>query len=45
MESKAMADQIVTVSKERLTERQGILLAQEMDGVDMAIGIQPGIAV
>jgi len=44
-ESKAMADQIMTVSKERLGERQRILLPQELDGVDMAIRIQRGIAV
>jgi mRNA interferase MazF len=43
-ESKAMADQIMTVSKERLTERLGILSPQEMRGVDMAIRIQLGLA-
>jgi len=38
-ESKAMADQIMTVSKERLTERLGLLSPHEMDGVDMAMRI------
>jgi mRNA-degrading endonuclease toxin of MazEF toxin-antitoxin module len=31
-ESKAMADQIMTVSKERLTERLGLLSPNEMRG-------------
>ncbi len=44
MESKAMADQIMTVSKERLTERMGLLSQEEMRGVDMAIRIQLGLA-
>jgi mRNA interferase MazF len=43
-ESKAMADQIMTVSKERLTERLGLLSPDEMRGVDMAIRIQLGLA-
>src|SRR5271166_1622223 len=33
-ESKAMADQIMTESKERLIERVGILSRHEMHGVD-----------
>jgi mRNA interferase MazF len=41
--SKAMADQIMTVSKERLTERLGALSADEMRGVDMAMRIQLGL--
>ncbi len=43
-ESKAMADQIMTVSKERLTERFGSLSPEQMRGVDMAIRIQLGLA-
>jgi mRNA interferase MazF len=43
-ESKAMADQIMTVSKERLTERLGMLPRREMYGVDMAMRIQLGLA-
>ena len=43
-ESKAMADQIMTVSKERLTEPLGLLSAHEMHGVDLAIRIQLGLA-
>jgi mRNA interferase MazF len=43
-ESKAMADQIMTVSKERLIERLGVLSPDEMRGVDMAIRIQLGLA-
>ena len=43
-ESKAMADQIMTVSKERLIERLGVLSLDEMRCVDMAIRIQLGLA-
>ena len=43
-ESKAMADQIMTVSKERLTERLGVLSPHEMHGVDMVIRFQLGLA-
>jgi mRNA interferase MazF len=43
-ESKAMADQIMTVSKERLTECMGALSQEEMRGVDMAVRIQLGLA-
>jgi mRNA interferase MazF len=42
--SKAMADQIMTVSKERLTERLGLLSPEDMRGVEMAIRIQLGLA-
>ena len=42
--SKAMADQIMTVSKERLTERIVLLSPDEMHAVDMAIRIQLGLA-
>ena len=38
--SKAMADQIMTVSKERLTKRLGALSAPDMRGVDVALRIQ-----
>ena len=43
-ESKAMADQIMSVSKERLTERLGLLNPDQMHCVDMAIRIQLGLA-
>ncbi len=44
-ESKAMADQIMTVSKARLTKSAGIVSPHEMRGVDLAIRIQLGLAV
>lgn len=43
-ESKAMADQIMTVSKERLTERLGLLSPHEQHAVDVAMRIQLGLA-
>jgi mRNA interferase MazF len=43
-ESKAMADQIMTVSRERLTGRLGMLSPHEMHGVDVAMRIQLGLA-
>jgi mRNA-degrading endonuclease toxin of MazEF toxin-antitoxin module len=43
-ESKAMADQIMTVSKERLTERMGFLSLDQMRFIDLAIRIQLGLA-
>jgi mRNA interferase MazF len=43
-ESKAMADQIMTVSKERLTGRMGMLSPEDMRGVEMAVRIQLGLA-
>ena len=43
-ESKAMTDQIMTVSKERLTERLGLLSPHDMRSVDMAMRIQLGLA-
>ena len=43
MESKAMADQIMTVSKERLTCRMGMLPTGQLRDVDMAIRIQLGL--
>src|SRR5580692_2374290 len=42
--SKAMADQIMTVSKERLSGCLGRLSLDEMRGVDMALRIQLGLA-
>jgi mRNA interferase MazF len=42
--SKAMADQIMTVSKDRLTERLGLLPSDGLRGVDMAIRIQLAVA-
>jgi mRNA interferase MazF len=43
--SKAMADQVTTVTKERLTERMGVLSAADMHGVDFALRVQLGLAV
>ncbi len=43
-ESKAMADQIMTVSKERLTERLDLLSPHDIRSVDMAMRIQLGLA-
>src|SRR5580700_2896798 len=43
-ESKAMANQIMTVSKERLTKGLGSLSPDQMHGVDMAMRIQLGLA-
>lgn len=43
-ESKAMADQIMTVSKERLTDRMAVLSPEDMLNVDMAIRIQLTLA-
>jgi len=41
--SKAMADQIMTVAKDRLTERMGLLDQDDLRGVEMAIRIQLGL--
>lgn len=43
--SKAMADQIMTVAKERLTERMGTLASDDMHGVEFALRVQLGLAV
>jgi mRNA interferase MazF len=43
-ESKALADQITTASKERLTGRLGLLSPDEMRAIDMAMRIQLGLA-
>ena len=43
-DSKAMADQIITVTKERLTEQLGLLAPEEMRALDMALRIQLGLA-
>jgi mRNA interferase MazF len=42
-ESKAMADQLATVSKERLFKRAGILSQEDMHKVEEAIKVQLGI--
>jgi mRNA interferase MazF len=42
-ESKAMADQVATVSKERLFKRAGTLSEEDMRKVEGAIKIQLGI--
>jgi mRNA interferase MazF len=39
-ENKAMADQIATVSKERLVNRAGVISQEEMHRVEAAIKIQ-----
>lgn len=44
-DSKAMADQIMTVSKERLTDRMGSLSTEDMRSVDLAIRIQLALAL
>ena len=41
--SKAMADQLTTVAKERLTSRLGILSRADLKGVERAIKIQLGL--
>ena len=41
--SKAMADQLTTASKKRLTKRIGRLVSQDMDAVDEAIRVQLGL--
>lgn len=40
---KAMADQIATVSKERLKRRMGRLARQDLEGVERAIRVQLGL--
>jgi mRNA interferase MazF len=42
-ECKAMADQLMTASKERLTNQLGILSAEDLKAVERAIKIQLGI--
>ncbi len=41
---KAAADQIRTVSKQRLTEKIGALTSEDMDKVELAILVQLGMA-
>ena len=41
--SKAMADQLTTASKKRLTKRIGRLVSDDMNAVDEAIRIQLGL--
>jgi mRNA interferase MazF len=41
-ESKAMADQLATVSKQRLISRTGIISPEEMHAVEEAINVQLG---
>ena len=42
-ESKAMADQLTTVSKERLFRRAGILPQEDMGKIEEAIKVQLGL--
>lgn len=42
-ESKAMADQIMTVSRECLIERLGLLSPRELHGIEMTMRIQLGL--
>ncbi|MEW6751219.1 MAG: type II toxin-antitoxin system PemK/MazF family toxin [Candidatus Latescibacterota bacterium] len=42
---KAMADQITTVSKDRLSECLGRLSPQDMRGVERVVALQLGLAV
>lgn len=41
--SKAMADQLTTVAKERLTTRLGVLVKSDLKSVERAIQIQLGL--
>jgi mRNA interferase MazF len=41
--SKAMADQIATVSKERFAEREGAMSAKELQAVERAVRNQLGL--
>lgn len=41
--SKAMADQVTTVSKQRLMHRAGILSHEEMRKVEHAVKVQLGL--
>jgi len=41
--TKAMADQITTVSKKRLINKAGSVSAKEMEGIDRVIMIQLGL--
>lgn len=43
--SKAMADQIMTVSKKRLHDRMGEVAAEDMEAVEMIIRVQLGLGV
>ncbi len=43
-ESKAMADQLTTVAKEKCTGQIGVLSASDMRGVEIAMRIQLGLA-
>jgi mRNA interferase MazF len=42
-QSKAMADQLTTVSKERIKRRLGALSKLEMNAVDRVVKIQLGL--
>ncbi|MFH0793079.1 MAG: type II toxin-antitoxin system PemK/MazF family toxin [bacterium] len=42
-QNKAMADQIATVSKERLMRKAGALSSDDMESVERAIAIQLGL--
>ncbi len=42
-ESKAMADQLTTAAKERLTNRLGVLSAADLKAIERVIKIQLGI--
>ncbi len=44
VESKAMADQLATVSKEKLTRRVGIITQEDMRKIERAIKIQLGLS-
>lgn len=44
-ESKAMADQIMTIAKQRCTSRLAILSVGDMHGVEMAMRIQLGLGI
>jgi mRNA interferase MazF len=43
-QSKAMADQLTTIAKERCTGRIAVLSASDLHGVEIAIRVQLGLA-
>ena len=42
-QSKAMADQLATVSKQRLSAQLGQLVREDMQGVERAVAVQLGL--
>ena len=44
-ESKAMADQLATVAKERLSKQLGVLSKDDLRQVERVLKIQPGLQI